>query len=119
MKKNLVPTLVVSILFLLIAIFSLGYWIRQSQIVERRYHIFCELLPLGENKETVMETVKRFGDFEYSESLQGDNTVFVAGNYKDRSVAGNNTLIIIFQHEKYDGVFMLRNLDEREFFCGP
>jgi hypothetical protein len=115
MTKN---KLIVGVILLIIALL-LVYWFRQSQIAERRHHIFCEVLIPGASKEAAIATLKELGDIEYSESSQGEDRIFLALKYKDGGIAGNNGIVLMFEDQKYVSAFMMVGLDKRVFFCEP
>jgi uncharacterized protein YxeA len=100
MKKVIWVVFIISIL----AIASM-FLFRSSNISRREHHIFCETLALGMNSDDVLNSLKEFGDINYSTPLPSEEGYDeIAVGYIDSQVVGRNTYILSFQDGKYTGV---------------
>jgi len=72
-------------------------------MVERRQHIFCETLKPGMDRKAVLQTLKQFGDFHYSEATWGDAYSEFYGNFTDQQIAGESAFFIYFRDGRYTG----------------
>jgi len=117
MKKWFWGILVVFCL-LAITIVAIGYWSQQAGIAERRQHIFCEVLKPDMDKKMVLETLKQFGNFEYSEGNWGGYSDLY-GNYADRQIVGSSNLFIYFHNGKYVGTSIDIGYEHVESVCQP
>jgi hypothetical protein len=99
MKKSF---LILPIILVVIVVSSLLY--RSAAIANRRYHIFCESLHLGMNKDSVVDTLEQYGSIDYNISTFGNGTFEIYMGYVDPQIVDQKTYILTFYNGRLSGV---------------
>jgi hypothetical protein len=97
---------------------------QQKMLTQQRFHIFCEILTTGMDKETVLKTLNQLGEFKNnleSERIYAKGYYYsrLYGQFTDANIAGKESVILTFKDGKYIGASQIIFLDTTESICNP
>jgi len=99
MKKHLWITVIVAFASIV------GYFLyRSNAIAQREHYIFCETLTPGMGQEDILDSLRKFGEIDYSTPPSFGR---IAVGYVDPQIVGQRTYILSFRNGKYSGVSVI------------
>jgi hypothetical protein len=123
-RRNFIVFIVTTIVFVTIIV-GVGLYAQtreniyqESIYLDRRQHIFCELLKPGMDENTVLMTIRQFGTFEQDKSSFGERHFDIYIQYNNSQIIGPQLVFLEFRDGEYSMAWLQQN-SEREAICKP